>query len=106
MARVKVENNNKVHIKPLTGYVLIEPVAAETKTSSGIILPESAQEKPALGTVVSVGDPIVLEIGKIISASVKVGDKVFYKKWADEIKWEGKELKLVRFDELMAVLEE
>ena len=104
MARAKVEKNNP-SIKPLMGYVLIEPEQPESKTSSGIILPESAQEKPSLGVVLSVGDPIVLEIGKIIPAPVKVGDKVFFKKWADEIKWEGKELKLVRFDELMAIIE-
>lgn len=93
-------------IKPLTGYVLVEPEEAKTKTASGIYLPESAQERPAQGTVLSVGADITLENGKIVSAPVKVGDKVIYKKWGgDEIKIDGKELKLVKFDDLMAILE-
>ncbi len=93
-------------IKPLMGYVLIEPSEALTKTSSGIILPESAQEKPAMGEVLSVGEDLILENGKILKCPVKVGDKVYFKKWGgDEIKLEGKELKLVKFDDLMAILE-
>lgn len=88
------------------GYVLVEPQEAETKTSSGIILPETAQEKPAQGKVLAVGDDLVLENGKVVKAPVKVGDMVVYKKWGgDEIKAEGKELKLVKFDDLMAILE-
>lgn len=93
-------------IKPLAGYVLVEPALAETTTSSGIILPETAQEKPAMGKVLSIGEDLVLENGKAIKAPVKVGDKVFYKKWGgDEIKISGKELKLVKFDDLMAIVE-
>ncbi|MBU1031797.1 co-chaperone GroES [Patescibacteria group bacterium] len=93
-------------IKPLMGYVLVEPSEPETKTSSGIILPESAQEKPAQGTVLSCGDEMVFENGKTLKCPVKIGDKVVYKKWGgDEIKVEGKELKLVKFDDLMAILE-
>lgn len=96
----------KYSVKPLSGYILVEPVAAETTTSSGIILPESAQEKPALGTVIAVGDNLTLENGKTINSPVKVGDRVFYKKWGgDEIKMDGRELKLVRFDDLMAKVE-
>lgn len=88
------------------GYVLVEPAQAETTTASGIILPESAQEKPAMGTVLSVGEDLVLENGKTFKAPVKAGDKVFYKKWGgDEIKIDGKELKLVKFDDLMALVE-
>lgn len=88
------------------GYVLIEPQEAETKTASGIILPESAQEKPAQGKVISVGEDLVLENGKVLKSPVKVGDIVVYKKWGgDEIKISGKELKLVKFDDLMAILE-
>lgn len=103
----KVKNTaSKVSIKPLMGYVLVEPSEAETKTSSGIILPESAQEKPAQGTVVSCGDEMVLEGGKVLKCPVKVGDKVVYKKWGgDEIKVMGVEYKLVKFDDLMAILE-
>ncbi len=101
-----VKQTAKINIKPLSGYVLIEPSAAETATSSGIILPESAQEKPAMGMVLSIGDDLILENGKVLKAPVKVGDKVYFKKWGgDEIKIGGKELKLVKFDDLMAIVE-
>lgn len=100
-----VSEKSKLNVKPLMGYVLIEPLTAESKTSSGIYLPESAQEKPAQGTVVAVGDPIYFD-GREILSPVKLGEKVIYKKWGgDEIKVEGKELKLVKFDDLMAILE-
>ena len=88
------------------GYVLVEPSEAQTKTASGIILPESAQEKPAQGKVMACGEDMVMENGKVLKCPVTVGDTVVYKKWGgDEIKIEGKELKLVKFDDLMAILE-
>ena len=88
------------------GYCLVEPSNAETQTKSGIYLPETAQEKPAQGTVLSIGEDLILESGKVVSAPVKVGDIVIYKKWGgDEIKVDGKELKLVKFDDLMAIME-
>lgn len=91
-------------IKPLAGYVLIEPAPKETKTASGILLPESADEKPQEGKVVAVGDDLVDE-GKTIKCPVKVGDKVVYKKWGgNEIKEAGKELLLIKFDDLMAIV--
>jgi chaperonin GroES len=94
-------------IKPLAGYLLIEPKEAETKTASGIILPESATEKPQQGTVVAVGDSIYTDSGKELASPVKKGDVVIYKKWGgDEIKIDGKEMKIVKFDDLMALVEE
>ena len=103
----KVKNNNsKISIKPLMGYILVEPSEAESRTASGIILPESAQEKPAQGKVIACGDEMVMENGKVVKCPVSVGDKVVYKKWGgDEIKVDGRELKLVKFDDLMAILE-
>ncbi len=109
MARTKISKSSSTAypIKPLAGYVLVEPAESEEKTASGIILPESAQEKPAMGTVLSVGAEMVLETGKRLQAPVEPGDKVYYKKWGgDEIKYGGKELKLVKFDDLMALVEE
>ena len=91
-------------IKPLTGYVLIEPAPKETKTASGIVLPESADEKPQEGKVLACGDNLIEE-GKEIKCPVKVGDKVIYKKWGgNEIKEAGKELMLIKFDDLMAIV--
>ena len=91
-------------LKPLAGYVLIEPVPKETKTASGIVLPDSADEKPQEGKVLSCGDDLVEE-GKTIKCPVKTGDKVGYKKWGgNEIKADGKELLLIKFEDLMAVV--
>lgn len=105
MAKSEVSVITKASIQPLSGYVLVEPLPAETKTASGIILPESAQERPAIGTVLAVGDDLVWENGKVVKSPVKLGDKVFYKKWGgDEIKVAGEELKLVKFDDLMALV--
>lgn len=104
MSKIKSEIA-KLNVKPLMGYVLVEPTEAENKTASGIILPESAQEKPAQGRVLSCGDDLVIR-GEVIPCPVKAGDLVVYKKWGgDEIKLKGKELKLVKFDDLMAILE-
>ncbi len=100
------EKNKKINLRPLMGYCLIEPDEAESKTASGLYLPETAQEKPAQGKVVSCGEDLILENGKIMKAPVKPGDKVVYKKWGgDEIKLSGIEYKLVKFDDLMGVLE-
>jgi len=101
------QKTTKIGIKPLMGYILIEPLEAESKTASGIYLPESAKEKPAQGKVLSIGDDFILPNGQILKAPVVVGQKVVYKKWGgDEIKVNGVELKLVKFDDLMAILED
>ena len=106
MVKAKSQITPKINLKPLMGYCLVQPSDAETKTSSGIYLPESAQEKPAQGTVLACGDEMVMENGKTVKCPVKIGQKVVYKKWGgDEIKVDGKELKLVKFDDLMAILE-
>jgi chaperonin GroES len=95
--------NIKTKIKPLAGYALIDPQEAEEVTSSGIVLPDTAKEKPAQGKVISVGGPAFID-GKEIKPEFKTGDIVLYKKWGgDEIKIEGKELKLVKFDDVMAI---
>jgi chaperonin GroES len=111
MPKVKKEivtpTPKKVGIKPLMGYILVEPLEAESKTASGIYLPDSAKEKPAQGKVLSIGDDFILPNGQILKAPVTIGQKVVYKKWGgDEIKVNGVELKLVKFDDLMAILED
>lgn len=108
MGKAKLTTDTKTapRIKPLAGYVLIRPSEAQTKTASGIYLPESAQEKKALGEVVSIGEALSLPGGHYITCPVKVGDRVYYKKWGgDEIDVEGEELKLVKFEDLIAILE-
>lgn len=91
-------------LKPLAGYVLIEPAQKETKTASGILLPESADEKPQEGKVVACGEAAIVE-GEKVECPVKVGDKVVYKKWGgNEVKVEGKEMLIVKFEDLMATV--
>lgn len=95
----------KTKIKPLAGYGLIEPQEAEEVTASGIVLPDTAQEKPAQGKVISVGAAIKHPDYEE-KAEFKAGDTVLYKKWGgDEIKIEGAEYKLVKFEDVMAILE-
>lgn len=98
---------NKVGIRPLMGYLLVKPDEAETKTASGLYLPETSQEKPAgQGVVLSTGPDLIIE-GKVIAPPVQVGDRVLYKKWGgDEVKYKGIDYKLVKFEDLMAVLED
>jgi chaperonin GroES len=93
-----------IGIRPLMGYLLIKPDAAESKTASGLYLPEGSQERPAQGVVLSTGPDLIIE-GKVIPPPVAVGDRVVYKKWGgDEIKYKGEDYKLVKFEDLMAVL--
>lgn len=96
----------KLSLKPLMGYIVVEPLKAESKTASGLYLPETAQEQPpAQGVVISVGDPMFFD-GKEIIPPVRVGQRVVYKKWGgDEIKLNGVEYKLVKFEDLMAIIE-
>lgn len=93
-------------IKPLHDYVLIEPLEKETTTPSGIVIPDSAKEKPQEGRVVAVGKGKKDDAGKKTPMMVKKGDIVMYKKWGGtEVKVEGKELLLVREEDLLAVVE-
>ena len=91
-------------IKPLGDNILIQPLA-EKKTPSGIVIPETAKEKPQEGKVVAVG-PGKIEDGELIKPEVKKGDKVIYKKWGgNEIKIEGKELLIVKAEDILAITE-
>jgi len=91
-------------IKPLGDNILIQPLT-EKKTPSGIVIPDTAKEKPQEGKVVAVG-PGRFEDGELIKPEVKRGDKVIYKKWGgNEIKVEGKEYLIVKAEDILAVLE-
>lgn len=93
-------------IKPLFDYVLIKPLEGETKTPSGILLPETAKEKPQIGKVMAVGTGGITDDGKKIPMVIKVGQKVMYKKWGgNEIKVETEEWLLVEQKDILAVIE-
>lgn len=90
---------------PAAGYLLIEPEESMKQTSSGIVLPESHDEKPQTGKVLAVGEDELLESGKIRKAPCKVNDVVVYKKWGgNEYKVENKELLFVKFDDILAIV--
>ena len=90
----------KLKIKPLADRVLIEPAKAETTTVSGIIIPDTAQEKPQKGTVVAVGDGT-----KDHQMSVKIGDNVLYGKYSGtELKFEGTDFLMMRESDLLAII--
>lgn len=96
---------SKLNIKPLADRVLIEPAAAETKTSSGIIIPDSAKEKPIEGRVKAVGKGKIGDDGKPVKLEVKVGDKVLYSKYGGtEIKFDGDDFLLMREDDVLAIV--
>ena len=89
-----------VNFKPLADRVLVEPVKAETKTASGIIIPDTAKEKPQEGTVVAVGNGKPDE-----PMTVKVGDRVLYGKYAgSELKLDGKDYLIVRESDLLGII--
>ena len=93
-------------IKPLFDNVLIEPLEKETTLPSGIVIPDSAKEKPQEGKVAAVGKGKIDADGKLVEMVVKKGDIVMYKKWGGtEIKVEGKDMLLVKQEDILAVVE-
>lgn len=92
-------------IRPLSNKILIQPVEEEKMTKSGIVLPETAsKEKPMMGTIVAVG-PGKMEDGKVSPMSVKVGDKILYKKYGpDEIEIDDKKYLIGDEDDVLAVV--
>lgn len=93
-------------LKPLGDRVVIEPQEKEEKTASGIVLPDSAKEKPQEGCVVAVGAGKVSDKGERIALDVKEGEKVIYSKYAGtEVKYDGKKYLVVRQDDVLAIVE-
>lgn len=103
----KTVKTTKSTIKPLFGYVLIRPLQAEEKSAGGIILPDTAKEKPQIGEIMAIGTGAWNEDGdKRIPVSVKVGEKVMYKKWGgNEVKVNGEDWTLVEEKDILAVME-
>ena len=92
-------------LKPLEDRVVVEPKQAEDKTASGIILPDTAQEKPQEATIVAVGPGKASDSGNIVKMTVKVGDSVLYGKYSGtEVTVDGKEYLIMRESDLLAIL--
>lgn len=94
-----------MQITPLGDRILVKPLEAEEKTKGGIILPDTAKEKPQEGRVVAVGKGKVLEDGKVQPLEVKPGDRILYGKYAGtEIKIEGEEHLIIREEDVLAII--
>ncbi len=92
-------------LKPLSDRIVIKPAAAEEKTKGGIILPDTAKEKPVVGEVVAVGPGKVSDDGKKVPMEVKVGDKVLYGKYSGtEVTVEGEEYLIMREADVFAIV--
>ncbi len=92
-------------IRPLHDRVIVKRLEAETKSAGGIVIPDTATEKPIKGEVVAVGNGKILEDGKVRALDLKVGDKVLFGKYSGtEVKVDGQELVVMKEDDIMAVL--
>jgi chaperonin GroES len=93
-------------LRPLHDRVIIKRLEAETKSAGGIVIPDTATEKPIKGEVVAIGTGKILEDGKVRPLGVKAGEKVLFGKYSGtEVKVEGQELLVMREEDLMAVIE-
>lgn len=93
-------------IKPLQDRVIVKRLEEEEATKGGIIIPDTAKEKPAEGVIVAVGNGKISEDGKRLSLDVKEGDKVLFGKYAGtEIKIDGEEHLIMREDDIIAIVE-
>ena len=93
-------------IKPLFDYVLVKPLEEETTTPSGIVIPDSAKEKPQKGTIIATGPGKKSESGEVVEMTVEEGDVVIYKDWGGkDIKVNGEDHLLLSEGDLLAVVE-
>lgn len=93
------------NIKPASGYILVEPKKLEKKTESGIVLPDSHEEKTQQGKVIAVGSSLVTDYGTKKESPCKIGDHVVYKEWGgSEYKDGDKEYMLLKFEDIMAII--
>jgi len=94
-------------LRPLHDRVIVKRLDQETKTASGIVLPEAAAEKPDQGEVLAVGNGKILEDGKVRPLDVKVGDRVLFGKYSGQaVKVKGEELLVMREEDIMAIVQQ
>ncbi len=92
-----------IGLRPLDDRIVVEPLEAEEKTAGGIVLPDTAKEKPQRGTVLAVGPGKLLDSGQRAEVSVSVGDEVIFGKYSgSEVEVDGKELKILRESDVLA----
>lgn len=94
-----------INLTPLGDRVLVKPSPSEEKTKGGVILPDTAKEKPQKGEVIAVGKGKITEEGKLIEMEVKPGDQVLYGKYSGtEIKYEGEDYLIIKQSEILAII--
>lgn len=92
--------------RPLHDRVLVRRVEEDTKTAGGIIIPETAQEKPSTGEVLAAGSGLKDEVGKVTALDVKQGDKVLFGKWSGtEVKVDGEDLLIMKESDILGIIE-
>ena len=95
-----------MNLKPLHDRVLVERVGSEDKTKGGIIIPDTAQEKPMEGKVLAAGNGARNENGQVVALDVKKGDRILFGKWSGtEVKIDGKELLIMKESDIMGIIE-
>ena len=95
----------KTKFRPLHDRVVVKRIDAEEKTAGGIIIPDTAKEKPQRGEVIAIGAGTRTDDGKLIPIDIKVGDKVLFGKWSGtEIKLDGEELLIMKESDIMGVI--
>ena len=101
----KTKTSKKVAIRPLGDRVLVQRVEAEEKTAGGILLPESAKEKPKEGKVIALGDGRTLDNGERSEFSVKMGDRVLFTSYAGtDVKYDGQDYMIMREEDILAII--
>src|SRR5881394_2783155 len=96
-----------MEFRPLHDRVVVKRIEAEEKSAGGIIIPDTAKEKPSLGEVIAVGPGGRDEAGKLIPIDVKVGDRVLFGKWSGtEVKIDGQDLLIMKESDVMGIVEE
>lgn len=99
-------NEKKIKIRPLQDRILIKRLNEEEKTKGGIIIPDTAKEKPQEGKVIALGKGKILEDGKVLPLDVKVGDKILFSKYSGtEVKIEGEEHLIIKEEDVLGVVE-
>jgi chaperonin GroES len=95
----------KTKIRPLRDRILVKRMEEETKTTGGIIIPDSAKEKPQSGEVVAIGNGKVFEDGKVVPLDVKQGDRILFGKYSGtEIKIDGEEFLILKEEEILGIM--
>ncbi len=95
-----------MNIRPLQDRIIVKRIEEETKTAGGLIIPDSAKEKPMMGMVIAAGNGKKTDDGKVLALDVKVGDKVLFGKYSGtEIKVDGEEFLMMREDDILGVVE-